>query len=120
MGLVFEWIKRKGGLSEMESNSKKKSRSIYNIIDNTNSFYYCPVQKNVRSRMNIPFRIGGEEGIDSLEEEFLQQAEVRGMIQLKGHRSVGGIRASLYNAVTIEETHHLVKLMVEFYEKNKK
>ena len=120
MGLVFQWIKQNGGVDGMSKKSEVKSKLIYDIIDQSNGFYYCPVEKNVRSRMNVPFRIGSLQGDDKLEKSFLFKAESAGMIQLKGHRSVGGIRASLYNAVTIEETQKLANLMKEFYENNQK
>ncbi|EDV90749.1 probable phosphoserine aminotransferase [Drosophila grimshawi] len=119
MGLVFKWVKRNGGVAGMEERSKTKSKLIYDIIDRSNGFYYCPVQSQVRSHMNVPFRIGSAAGSEQLEKEFLAKAETEGMIQLKGHRSVGGIRASLYNAITLEETQQLAKLMVAFYENNK-
>ncbi|EDW16210.1 probable phosphoserine aminotransferase [Drosophila mojavensis] len=119
MGLVFKWIKANGGVAGMSQRSKAKSQIIYNIIDQSNGFYYCPVERQVRSRMNVPFRIGSSTGNEQLEKEFLAKAEAEGMIQLKGHRSVGGIRASLYNAITLEETQKLAKLMLEFYENNK-
>ncbi|XP_023164635.2 probable phosphoserine aminotransferase [Drosophila hydei] len=119
MGLVFKWIKANGGIAGMSERAKAKSQLIYNIIDKSNGFYYCPVQTQVRSRMNVPFRIGSSAGNEQLEKEFLAKAEAEGMIQLKGHRSVGGIRASLYNAITLDETQKLAKLMLAFYENNK-
>lgn len=119
MGLVFQWIKRNGGVVGMAKQANAKSELIYDIIDKSNGFYSCPVQSRVRSRVNLPFRIGSANGDDKLEKEFLTQAEAAGMIQLKGHRSVGGIRASLYNAVNLEETKQLAKLLSAFYEKNK-
>lgn len=119
MGLVFQWIKRNGGVDGMAKQANAKSELIYEIIDKSNGFYSCPVQSRVRSRVNLPFRIGSASGDDKLEKEFLTQAEAAGMIQLKGHRSVGGIRASLYNAVNLEETKQLAKLLSAFYEKNK-
>lgn len=119
MGLVFQWIKRNGGVEGMAKQANAKSELIYDIIDKSNGFYSCPVQSRVRSRVNLPFRIGSASGDDKLEKEFLTQAEAAGMIQLKGHRSVGGIRASLYNAVNLEETKQLAKLLSAFYEKNK-
>lgn len=118
MGLVFQWIKRNGGLQGMSQNSQRKSQLIYDLIDKSNGLYHCPVEKNVRSRMNIPFRIGSATGVDELEKKFLQKAESVGMIQLKGHRSVGGIRASLYNAMTFEETQKLAQLMKDFLTEN--
>lgn len=120
MGRVFEWIKRQGGVEEMNRRSMKKSSLIYDIIDNSNGFYYCPIAVDSRSRMNIPFRIGGAEGNDALEKEFLKGAESLKMVQLKGHRSVGGLRASLYNAVTVEEVEILAKYMKEFQHNNQK
>lgn len=97
--------------------SLKKSQLIYATINNSNGFYTCPVDVDCRSRMNVPFRIRG--GDETLEKEFLQKAEKLGMMQLKGHRSVGGIRASLYNAVTYENAETLNKFMNEFYESKK-
>ncbi|CAO1439601.1 unnamed protein product [Diamesa hyperborea] len=119
MGRVFQWLKRNGGIEGMNKRAQIKSQSIYKIIDESNGFYVCPVHKDARSRMNIPYRIGGVAGDDSLEKEFLQGAEKLGMMQLKGHRSVGGIRASLYNAITLEETETLGKFMKSFCEAKK-
>lgn len=118
MGLVFKWIEESGGLDEMGRLSQIKSKIIYDVIEKSKGFYYAPVAANVRSRMNVPFRIGGATGNDTLEKEFLAGAEKLGMVQLKGHRSVGGIRASLYNAINTEETQVLAKYMTEFLEKN--
>lgn len=117
MGRVFEWLKRNGGVAGMEKLSHEKSQKIYQIIDSSNGFYSCPVDKRSRSRMNIPFRVA--HGSDALEKEFLQKAEQKKMMQLKGHRSVGGIRASLYNAITLENTETLAQFMKEFYESKK-
>jgi len=119
MGLVFKWVKRHGGVEGMAKCSNTKSKLIYDIIDKSNGFFHCPVEKNVRSRMNVPFRIGSAEGIEELEKKFLKQAEDEGMIQLKGHRSVGGIRASLYNALSVSDAEQLANLMLKFYENNK-
>lgn len=118
MGRVFAWIKRQGGLEKMFAASRTKSTMIYDVISTSNNFYYCPVSSNVRSRMNVPFRIGGSAGNEVLEKEFLKGAEALGMQQLKGHRLVGGIRASFYNAVTIEEAEVLRKYMLEFHAKH--
>ncbi|XP_010734269.2 phosphoserine aminotransferase [Larimichthys crocea] len=114
MGLVLEWIKNNGGSAAMETLNKQKSSMIYDIIDTSNGFYACPVDAACRSRMNVPFRVGKKEGDDELEKKFLDGASKRGMISLKGHRSVGGIRASLYNAVTVEDTEALATYMKEF------
>ncbi|CAD5206914.1 unnamed protein product [Bursaphelenchus okinawaensis] len=114
--LVLEWIKNNGGLEEMSNDAEYKSSLIYDIIDHSNGFYTSPVQKSVRSRMNIPFRIKGND--EKLEEKFLAEAKAKGMIALKGHRSVGGIRASLYNAITKKEAETLASFMKEFQSKN--
>uniref|UniRef100_A0A8C2HYB5 Phosphoserine aminotransferase n=2 Tax=Cyprinus carpio TaxID=7962 RepID=A0A8C2HYB5_CYPCA len=114
MGLVLEWIKNNGGADAMERLNKQKSDIIYDIINCSNGFYSCPVDMACRSRMNIPFRIGKKEGDESLEKAFLDGASKLGMISLKGHRSVGGIRASLYNAVTVEDAKALGAYMEEF------
>ncbi|KAM7415843.1 hypothetical protein PAMA_018077 [Pampus argenteus] len=114
MCLVLEWIKNNGGAAAMETLNKQKSSMIYDVINASNGFYVCPVEITCRSRMNIPFRVGKKEGDDALEKKFLDGASQRGMISLKGHRSVGGIRASLYNAVTLEDTEALAKYMKEF------
>lgn len=118
MSRVFAWLKRKEGVKGMEKLSMAKSQLIYNVIEQSNGFYTCPVEIKYRSRMNIPFRILG--GDEAMEKEFLKQAEKRNMMQLKGHRSVGGIRASVYNAITLENVETLAKFMREFSENNKK
>lgn len=102
----------------MFENSAKKSTLVYKAIDESSGFYTCPVDKPYRSRMNAVFRVGG--GDESLEKEFLKGAEALGMLQLKGHRSVGGVRASLYNAVTLDDTQTLVDYMKTFLNKHKK
>lgn len=86
MGRVLQWIERQGGLDKMSEQADKKSKLVYDAIDHSNGFYSAPVAKKVRSRMNIPFRIGSIEGNDALEKDFLKGAEALGLIQLKGHR----------------------------------
>uniref|UniRef100_A0A7I4XW47 Phosphoserine aminotransferase n=1 Tax=Haemonchus contortus TaxID=6289 RepID=A0A7I4XW47_HAECO len=110
--LVLKWIRDIGGVDAIYEMNKKKAGMLYDVIDNSNGFYSCPVDKECRSYMNICFRV--QHGNDAAEAEFLKGAADRGMISLKGHRSVGGIRASLYNAVTVEETALLVDWMREF------
>ncbi|XP_078422430.1 phosphoserine aminotransferase-like [Cetorhinus maximus] len=114
MRLVLDWIKSNGGLEAMEQNNVAKSKQLYNVIEDSNKFYVCPVDVKCRSRMNVVFRIGGTNGNDVLEQTFLDQAAKMGMNSLKGHRLVGGICASLYNAVTLEETQKLAKFMTSF------
>lgn len=120
VGKVLNWIKRSGGVKAMCENSAKKSNMLYDLIDNSNGFYHCPIEKPYRSRMNVVFRVGNTEGDEAVEKEFLKGAEQLKMLQLKGHRSVGGIRASIYNAVTIQDTETLVNYMKSFLSKHKK
>ncbi|XP_059825756.1 phosphoserine aminotransferase-like [Hypanus sabinus] len=114
MGLVLQWSKSSGGVEAMEKNSATKSKLIYDIIDGSSGFYVCLTDSMCRSRMNIPLRIGNASGDGILEKEFLDQAAKNNMISLKGHRSVGGIRISLYNAVTMEEAQRLADFMINF------
>jgi len=119
MGLVFDWIKEQGGVTQMCKNSTKKSSLLYNLVFNSQGFYNCPVDEQCRSRTNIPIRIGSPEGDEALEKKFLEEATKAGLVQLKGHRSVGGLRASLYNALTVEDTELLVAFMSKFMEQNR-
>ena len=108
-GLVFKWLKQLGGLAEMEKRNIAKAKLIYDLLD-ASRFYASPVAKEDRSRMNIPFTLADEK----LDAVFLKGAEERGMIQLKGHRIVGGMRASIYNAMPIEGVRALAGYMQEF------
>lgn len=112
MGLVMEWLKKQGGLAAIEQRNIAKARLLYDLID-TSNFYHCPVNRADRSRMNVPFTLS-DPGLD---EAFLKQAQAHGLLQLKGHRSVGGMRASIYNAMPLEGVQALVAFMQEF-EKN--
>ncbi|MGG7055566.1 3-phosphoserine/phosphohydroxythreonine transaminase [Nitrosomonas sp. ANs5] len=109
MGLVMDWLQKQGGLTAMEQRNIAKANLIYERIDNSD-FYRCPVTKTDRSRMNVPFTLHDAR----LDEVFLQQAKARGLIQLKGHRSVGGMRASIYNAMPLEGVLALTTFMREF------
>jgi len=113
-GLVFQWLKKNGGIGAMERNNIAKADLLYAAIDNSNGFYVCPVHKSDRSRMNVPFTLKDA----NLDGDFLKQADVRGLLQLKGHRSVGGMRASIYNAMPIEGVRALVEYMGEFAQKH--
>lgn len=115
-GLYFDYLKRTGGLQAWDELSKKKSGLLYDFIDNSDGFYIAPVQKEYRSRMNIPFRIKNDA---ALEDKFVKEAQAEGLIELKGHRSVGGCRASFYNGMPIEGVQALVDFMKAFMEKNK-
>lgn len=111
-GLVFKWLKGKGGLVEMEKINIRKAELLYNYIDSSD-FYYSPVALENRSRMNVPFRLKDA----ALEPIFLEQAGQSNLLQLKGHKLVGGMRASIYNAMPIEGVAALVDFMKDF-EKN--
>jgi phosphoserine aminotransferase len=108
-GLVFQWLKAQGGLAGMELVNIAKAKLLYDLLD-TSDFYSSPVAAEDRSRMNVPFRLHDA----ALDEEFLKQAKQRGLLQLKGHRSVGGMRASIYNAMPIAGVQALVDFMREF------
>ncbi|XP_076843212.1 phosphoserine aminotransferase-like isoform X2 [Brachyhypopomus gauderio] len=116
--LILEWNKNNGGVVAMEILNQQKSSLIYDIIDISNGFYFCPTDVMCRSRMNVPFRIGKKEGDESLEKLFLDGASKLGLIMLNGHRSVGGIRVSLYNAVTLEDTQALSAYMKDFLKRH--
>jgi phosphoserine aminotransferase len=108
-GLVFKWLKALGGVAEIERRNIAKAKLLYDFLDAT-KFYDNPVAKEDRSRMNIPFKIKDAK----LDDEFLKGATRAGMVQLKGHRSVGGMRASIYNAMPLEGVQRLVEYMKEF------
>jgi phosphoserine aminotransferase len=108
-GLVFQWLKGEGGLAGIEKKNIEKARILYDFLD-AGSFYKNPVAKEDRSRMNVPFTLANAE----LDEAFLKGAKAAGMVQLKGHRSVGGMRASIYNAMPVEGVKTLVEYMKEF------
>ena len=108
-GLVFQWLKQQGGVKKMEEINIAKAQLVYDYLDQT-EFYHSPVAKEDRSRMNVPFSLRN----DQLDEEFLKQAKARGLSELKGHRSVGGMRASIYNAMPVEGVRTLVEFMREF------
>jgi phosphoserine aminotransferase len=113
-GLVFQWLKRKGGVGAMERINIAKAELLYSAIDASSGFYHCPVNKADRSRMNVPFKTR-EAALDA---EFIKQAEAQGLLQLKGHKLAGGMRASIYNAMPMEGVQALVDFMNEFVRKN--
>lgn len=112
-GLVFQWLKKLGGLEKMEQINIAKAQLVYDYLDQT-EFYRCPVAKEDRSRMNVPFTLRSAD----LDKAFLAEAEKNGLSQLKGHRSVGGMRASIYNAMPVEGVQALVQHMREFERKH--
>jgi len=112
--LVLEWIKKQGGLAAVEKVNRAKQDYIYNMIDSNTDYFKGTVRKDSRSWMNLTFRLPSED----LEKKFISEAKVAGFGGLKGHRSVGGIRASLYNAMTLEGTQKLVEFMEQFKKNN--
>jgi phosphoserine aminotransferase len=112
-GLVFKWLKQLGGLAEIEKRNIAKAQLLYDYLDKS-SFYNNAVNPGDRSRMNVPFTLKEA----SLDDAFLKGAEKLGMVQLKGHRSVGGMRASIYNAMPVEGVQHLITYMKDFEAKH--
>src|SRR6185295_8204948 len=112
-GLVFKWLKQQGGLVSIEQKNIQKAKLLYDFLDGSR-FFRNPVAKEDRSRMNVPFTLKDA----SLDEAFLKGASANGMVQLKGHRSVGGMRASIYNAMPLEGVQRLVSYMKEFEAKH--
>lgn len=116
---MFDWTKRQGGLKAMDQLADKKSTMVYELIDQSNGFYVNVIDKKYRSRVNIPLRIitNGTPN-DKLESLFLSEALKLNMIELKGHRAVGGIRISLYNGISLDETTKLIDFMRMFQKNN--
>lgn len=114
-GLVYEWIISIGGLDEMKKMNEKKADLLYGYLD-SQDYYIAPVKKESRSMMNVTFVTGNEE----LDKKFAKEAAANGLKNLKGHRSVGGMRASIYNAMPYEGVEKLVAFMKDFAEKNPK
>ncbi|MBS0557258.1 MAG: 3-phosphoserine/phosphohydroxythreonine transaminase [Proteobacteria bacterium] len=112
-GLVFEWLMEQGGVAAMGERNRAKASLLYGYIDSSN-FYKNPVEKSARSWMNVPFTLPREE----LDAVFLKDAEAAGLMALKGHRAVGGMRASLYNAMPLEGVQALVDFMKDFAARN--
>ncbi|MBT5292321.1 MAG: 3-phosphoserine/phosphohydroxythreonine transaminase [Cellvibrionales bacterium] len=112
-GLVFKWLKEQGGLTAIEAMNRRKYEKLYNFID-ASGFYANPVELQSRSSMNVPFTVGDS----SLDKVFLQQSEQAGLLNLKGHRSVGGMRASIYNAVSETAVDALISFMDDFAKTN--
>jgi len=108
-GLVFQWLKKQGGIAAMAERNMAKAQLLYDFLDSS-SFYFNKVAHNCRSRMNVPFFLRDE----SRNEAFLAGAKAANLLQLKGHKSVGGMRASLYNAMPLEGVQALVAYMRDF------
>lgn len=112
--LVFEWLKEHGGIKAMQKVNEEKANLLYDYIEQSD-FYASPVKKDSRSLMNIPFVIPNHD----LDAKFVKEAQAKGLETLKGHRSVGGMRASIYNAMPVEGVQALVDFMKEFEKENK-
>ncbi|MEA1980767.1 MAG: 3-phosphoserine/phosphohydroxythreonine transaminase [candidate division Zixibacteria bacterium] len=112
--LVLEWIKDKGGLEAIEKNNLAKKDKIYQMIDNNQDFYKGAVKQDSRSWMNVTLRLPNED----LDKKFISEAKSAGMVGLKGHRSVGGVRISTYNAQTLENIETLIQFMEDFKKNN--
>ena len=118
LSLVTEWIASEGGLPGIQKRNEAKAKLLYDAIDGSGGFYSCPVEKSSRSLMNVVFRVGGNSaapGDEAMEKEFAKQAAAAGLVGTPGHRSVGGMRASLYNAVELTDVQALTSFMKEFH-----
>ncbi|MBU0551111.1 3-phosphoserine/phosphohydroxythreonine transaminase [Myxococcota bacterium] len=114
MNKVLEWVEAQGGVSAMDALAQARADLIYGVIDGSDGWYRCPVEPRSRSRMNVFFRLPSAD----LEKQFIAEATAAGMVYLKGHRAVGGCRASMYNAMPIEGAQALADFMVAFQKKN--
>lgn len=108
--LMLQWVKSNGGAQGMGKRNDAKTAELYGAIDQLSAFYRCPVEKDARSSMNVVFRLPTPQ----LEDLFVGEAEAQGLVGLKGHRSAGGIRVSLYNAVSLEDVKALTAFMADF------
>jgi phosphoserine aminotransferase len=121
VGLVLEWIESEGGVPGIERHNNAKAKLLYDTIEASGGFYRCPVEHSSRSKMNVVFRVGGGPGrstgpldTEATEKQFAKEANAVGLVGTPGHRSVGGMRVSLYNAVTLEAVEALTSFMREF------
>lgn len=112
-GLVFEWLKEQGGVAAIQAINQQKADLLYDYIDSSD-FYQNNIAKTSRSKMNVSFSLVNNQADDALNEAFLTQAKARNLLFLKGHRSVGGMRASIYNAVSLESVQRLLEFMEVF------
>jgi len=113
VGLVLEWIESEGGVPAIEKRNDAKAKLLYDTIEASNNFYRCPVEKSSRSKMNVVFHVAGDD--ENLEKQFAKEAAAANLVGTPGHRSVGGMRVSLYNAVTLEAVEALTTFMREFH-----
>ena len=109
-GLTFQWLLEQGGLEAMAARNREKAELLYQVIDGSGGFYSNPIERADRSRMNVRFTLHDA----SLDAAFLRESEAAGLLALKGHKALGGMRASLYNAVPVEAVQALGAFMREF------
>jgi len=114
LGLVLKWLKNNGGMEGIAKHNAAKASSVYDTLDQSGGFYKGHARADSRSRMNVTFRLPSED----LEKKFAKESEAQGMVGLKGHRSVGGLRASMYNALPLASAEALAQFMKEFQRKN--
>jgi len=121
IGLVMEWLETEGGVAAIEKRNAAKAKLLYDALDSSGGYYTCPVEKSSRSKMNAVFRVAGGAGRsgaalgdEALEKKFVEEAAAAGIVGIVGHRSVGGMRVSLYNAVTLEAVEALASFLREF------
>jgi phosphoserine aminotransferase len=114
LGLVLHWIRAQGGAAAMGERNARKAALLYSAIDGSGGFYRNPVAPDARSTMNVPFFLADA----ALDAAFLQQAKAAGLLGLKGHRALGGMRASIYNAMPVEGVQALVDFMADFARRN--
>ncbi|XP_017486328.1 PREDICTED: phosphoserine aminotransferase-like [Rhagoletis zephyria] len=119
-GLFLQWIKDQGGLEEMSRRADARAKLVYDVIDQSNGFYSCAVEPTARSRVNACFRVGGPSGDEALEKKFFEQAKERRFVGVKGHRSVGGVRISMFNACPLSDAQTIADMMVQFQKENQK
>merc|ERR1711998_638268 len=118
MGLFLKHLLKNGGIAQCEALAEKRAKLLYDVIDNSNGFFACPVDKECRSRMNVPFVIKGDDA--ELTKQFLEDAKKVKLYTLAGHRSVGGCRASIYNGMPMEGVEALGNFMKSFCDENRK
>jgi phosphoserine aminotransferase len=119
VGLVLQWIQDQGGADKLYAANAEKAKTLYDYLD-ASKFFYSPVEKSVRSLMNVPFltRVADAEASEALNKKFVKEAEAAGLVNLAGHRSVGGMRASIYNAMPLEGVKKLVEFLKTFEKAN--
>jgi phosphoserine aminotransferase len=113
-GLTFQWLKAQGGLGAMAERNRVKAELLYRTIDGSGGYYRNPIEPSARSRMNVRFTLHDA----ALDAAFLQECEAAGLLALKGHKALGGMRASLYNAVPPEAVEALVTFMRDFAQRH--